>query len=87
MALKWILYEKGCGKWIRFHDTPEPQFHSNRDKATRIYGGERGVSDELFMQTIVENKLQYLMKTIRIDVVICRDDGTEEYLFDQLREE
>lgn len=66
MAVKWILFETGCAKWIRFHDVPEPQFTSDRSKASRIYE-PGGVSDEFFMKIIVDNKLEYLLKTIKIE--------------------
>ena len=66
MVVKWILFETGCAKWIRFHDVPQVQFTSNRDQATRIYE-PGGVSDEYFKKIIHDNKLEYLLRTIEIE--------------------
>lgn len=79
MSVKIVLYERGCGKWVRFHDVPQVQFTSNRAQASRIYE-EGGASNELIRRTIEENKLSYLMKTIVLDFDMINDD-TGEVMF------
>src|SRR5215217_955327 len=73
-----MLFETGCAKWIRFHDVPKPQFTSNRDQATRIYESG-GVSDEYLKKILSENKLDYLMKTIKLDFDIVDESGRVSY--------